>query len=314
MAHAPDLRIGIDLGGTKIEALALSPAGEELFRQRVSTPDSYAATLDAIAGLVAAAEASAAAGGLRGTIGVGAPGSQSPASGLWRNCNLEFCNGRNLPADLAAVLGRPVRVENDANCFVLSEASDGAGADAWMVYGITAGTGLGGGMTVGRRLNRGHNGAAAEIGHVPLPWLQPDDFPLPPCYCGLEGCAEQYLSGTGLARDYREATGTALRSEDIMARARTGEAASQAAVERLYERFARFLSVIVNILDPDVIVLGGGLSKNPSFCENIAPRVPRYTFARDIQVRFVRALHGDASGVRGAAHLWDMADAAGQVR
>ena len=308
MGQAPDLRIGIDLGGTKIESLALGPAGEELFRQRVPTPTSYEATLKAIAGLVAAADDSAGTGGRLGTIGVGAPGTRSPASGLWRNCNLDFCNGRDLPADLAAALGRPVRVENDANCFVLSEAADGAGAGAWIVYGVTAGTGLGGGMAVGRQLNRGRNGAAAEIGHVPLPWLQPEDFPLPRCYCGLDGCAEQYLSGTGLARDYRAVTGSSLRGEDIVARAQAGDPLAEAAVERLYERFARFLSVIVNIMDPDVIVLGGGLSKTPSFCEKVAARVPRYTFARDIDVRFVPAVHGDASGVRGAARLWDTAE------
>ena len=296
------MRIGVDIGGTKIEALALSPGGEELFRRRAPTPQDYDATIRAVAEIVAAAEAET---GRRGTIGIGAPGTLSPASSLWRNCNLAFCNGRDLPADLAAAIGRPIRVENDANCFALSEAIDGAGAGAWIVYGVTAGTGLGGGMVVGGVLNRGANRAAAEVGHVPLPWLKPEDFPLPRCYCGLEACAEQYLSGTGLARDYQAATGEALRSEEIMARARAGEPRAEAAAERLYDRFARFLSVIVNILDPEVIVLGGGLSKNPSFCDHISPRVPRYTFARDLSVKFVPALHGDASGVRGAARLWD---------
>jgi len=296
------LSIGVDLGGTKIEALALGPSGEELFRRRSPTPGNYDATLKAIAALVAAAETET---GQSGTVGMGAPGSLSPASGLWRNANLEFCNGRDLPGDLAAAVGRPVRVENDANCFVLSEAIDGAGADAWTVYGVTVGTGLGGGMVVGRRLNRGANAAAGETGHMPLPWLRPEDFPLPRCYCGLEGCAEQYISGTGLARDFRTTTGIGLTSEEIMARAAAGEPAAAAAVERLYERFARFLSIIVNILDPDVIVAGGGLSKTPGFCEKIAPRVARYTFARDIGVHFVPARHGDASGVRGAARLWE---------
>ncbi len=302
-ASAPPLRIGIDLGGTKIEALAIGPSGEQLYRQRTATPRSYEATLKAIAILVKAAEA---ATGLRGPVGVGAPGSLSPASGLWRNCNLDFCNGRDLPGDLSGAVGRPVRVENDGNCFVLSEAIDGAGAGAWTVYGLTAGTGLGGGMVVGRALNRGRNSAAGEAGHVPLPWLKPEDFPLPPCYCGLEGCAEQYISGTGLAREYRAVTRRVLTGEEIMAAAESGEADAAAAAERLHDRFARYLSVIVNLLDPDVIVLGGGLSKVPSFCENIAWRVPRYTFARDIHVSFVRALHGDASGVRGAARLWDV--------
>ncbi|HEX9906574.1 MAG TPA: ROK family protein [Propylenella sp.] len=298
------LRIGVDLGGTKIEAIALGADGSELFRERTRTPHSYDAVVHAIAGLVAAAEARS---GRRGVVGIGAPGSLSPATGLWRNCNLDFCNGRDFPADLSAALLRPVRVENDGNCFALSEAIDGAGEDAWTVYGVTAGTGLGGGMAIGRRLNRGHNAAAGEVGHVPLPWLRPEDFPLPSCYCGLEGCAEQYISGTGLARDYRAASGIALTGEEIMARAAEGEPAAAAAVERLHDRFARLLSVIVNILDPDVIVLGGGLSKTAGFCESIAVRVPRYTFARDITVDFVRARHGDASGVRGAARLWDAA-------
>ena len=304
MTRDPQVRIGVDLGGTKIEVVALSPAGEELFRHRTATPATYEATIDAIAGLVAAAELQL---GVSGTVGVGAPGSRSPVSGLWRNANIEFCNGRDLPDDISAALSRPVRVENDANCFVLSEALDGAGAGCWTVYGITAGTGLGGGMVVGRALNRGKNGAAGESGHIPLPWLKPEDFPLPPCYCGLAGCAEQYISGTGLARDFHARHGVALSSEEIMARAAAGDALAAAAVETLYDRFARFLSVIVNILDPDMIVLGGGLSRTPAFCENVAARVPAYTFARDLTVRFLPAKHGDASGVRGAARLWDEA-------
>ena len=302
LGNGAGARIGVDLGGTKIEVIALAPSGEELFRKRTATPHEYEAMLRAIADLVVAAERKV---GGRASVGVGAPGSLSPRSGVWRNCNLAFCNGRDLPADLSAALERPVRVENDGNCFVLSEAADGAGAGAWTVYGLVAGTGLGGGMTVGGVLNRGRNVAAGEVGHVPLPWLQSEDFPLPPCYCGQVGCTEQYISGTGLARDYRAATGTTLKAEEIVAQAAEGKADSVSAMERLYERFARFLSVLVNILDPDVIVLGGGLSAAPAFCEHVAGRVPRYTFARDISVRFLRALHGDASGVRGAARLWD---------
>jgi len=295
-------RIGIDLGGTKIEAIALGPCGEELYRERTPTPPRYEVMVAAIANLAAAASLHI---GSAATVGVGAPGSLSPASGLWRNANLEYCNGRDLPADLAAAIGRPVRVENDGNCFALSEAFDGAGAGAWTVYGVTAGTGLGGGMTVGGVLNRGRNAAAGETGHIPLPWLQPEDFPLPSCYCGLEGCAEQYLSGRGLARDYRATTGLAHIGEEIMRMAAEGDPKAAAVVERFYQRFARFLSVIVNVLDPDAIVLGGGLSKAPGFCETVAGRIPRYTFARDITVNFVLAAHGDASGVRGAARLWD---------
>jgi fructokinase len=301
------LRIGVDLGGTKIEAVALGPSGDELFRRRTVTPSDYDSTLRSIAELVSAADT---ATGRSGTVGVGAPGSLSRASGLWRNANMLFCNGRDLPGDLAEALGRPVRVENDGNCFALSEAVDGAGADAWIVYGLTAGTGLGGGMTVGRVLNRGVNGAAAEAGHVPLPWLQPDDFPLPPCYCGLHGCAEQYISGTGLARDYHAVTGEALPGPAIMERAADAEPRAVAAVARLHDRFARYLSVIVNLMDPDIVVLGGGLSKIPGFTEAVAALVPRTTFARDIAVRFAPARHGDASGVRGAAWLWDEPQAA----
>jgi len=294
--------IGIDLGGTKIEAIALDLGGREIFRERAKTPRDYDAMVRAVAELARGAAALAGPG----PVGVGAPGSLSPKSGLWRNANIEFCNGRDLPADLEAAIGEPVKAENDGNCFALSEAVDGAGAGGWIVYGITAGTGLGGGMTVGGVLNRGRNAAAGETGHIPLPWLTADDFPLPRCYCGLEGCAEQYISGTGLAREFREKTGLDRIGEEVIAMADTGDAIALAAVERLYERFARFLSVIVNVMDPDVIVLGGGLSKVPGFCENIADRVPKYTFARDIEVRFVRALHGDASGVRGAARLWSM--------
>jgi fructokinase len=299
--HEP--RIGIDLGGTKIEAVALGASGEELYRQRTRTPPAYDGMVTAIASLAKAASLHI---GTEASVGVCAPGSLSPASGLWRNANLDYCNGRDLPADLAAAIGRPVRVENDGNCFVLSEALDGAGAGAWIVYGVTAGTGLGGGMTVGGVLNRGKNGAAGETGHIPLPWLEPEDFPLPTCYCGLEGCAEQYLSGRGLERDYRTTTGLIHSGEEIMAMAEAGDTHAAIIVERFYARFARFLSVIVNVLDPDVIVLGGGLSKAAGFCGRVAERIPRHTFARDITVNFVLARHGDASGVRGAARLWDV--------
>jgi fructokinase len=293
--------IGVDLGGSKIEALALAPDGGDVFRRRVPTPSGYEEILAAIAALVARVEKEA---GPAASVGVGAPGSLSPASGRWRNSNILACNGRDLSGDLAKTLGRPVRVENDANCFVLSEATDGAGAGARIVYGVTAGTGLGGGVTIAGVLNRGANAAAGETGHLPLPWLKPEDYPLPRCYCGLEGCAELYLSGTGLQRDYRAATDRALGGPEIIARALGGEPAAAAALARLHDRFARFFSVIVNLLDPDVIVVGGGLSQAPGFCEAIAPLVPRYTFARDITVRVLPAVHGDASGVRGAARLW----------
>lgn len=302
MVTRSQIRIGIDLGGTKIEAVALDPAGKVLFKRRVATPSDYDATLAAIAALAKAAEDAA---GASGTVGVGAPGSRSPVSGLWRNANLQFLNGRDLSADMSAALARDVRVENDANCFALSEAIDGAGAGAWTVYGIIAGTGLGGGFVVGGRLDRGPNAAAAEVCHVPLPWLRAEDYPLPRCWCGMDGCAEPYISGTGLARDFHAATGDMLSAEAIIAAAGSDPRAA-AAVERLYDRFARFLSIIVNIVDPEIIVLGGGLSKVRSFCDNVAWRVPQYTkFDPGIRVRFVPAKHGDASGVRGAAMLFD---------
>jgi fructokinase len=292
--------IGVDLGGTKIEALALGSNGEELFRRRIPTPPDYDAMLQAVAGLVEAAEREASPAQ---SVGVGAPGSRSRVTGLWRNANLQYCNGRDLTQDFSRALGRPVLVENDANCFALSEAIDGAGEGAWTVYGVIAGTGLGGGFVVGGKLDRGANAASGEVCHVPLPWLREEDYPLPRCWCGMEGCAEPYISGTGLARDFLAATGEARKPEEIIA-ATAHDPRAAAAVERLYDRFARFLSLLVNIVDPEVIVLGGGLSKVPDFCENVAWRVPSYTkFAPDIRVRFVPAKHGDASGVRGAARL-----------
>ena len=294
------LSIGVDLGGTKIEAVALATSGGELFRRRIPTPPDYETMLRAVAELVAAAEREA---GESDCIGIGAPGSRSRVTGLWRNANLQYCNGRDLPVDFSRALGRPVLVENDANCFALSEAIDGAGEGAWTVYGIIAGTGLGGGFVIGGKLDRGANAAAAEVCHVPLPWLRDEDYPLPCCWCGMDGCAEPYISGTGLARDYLAATGEALSAPAIISAAE-GNPRAAAAVERLYDRFARFLSLLVNVVDPEVIVLGGGLSKVPGFCDQVASRVPAYTkFAPEIRVRFVPAKHGDASGVRGAARL-----------
>jgi fructokinase len=303
VASGPAARIGVDLGGTKIEAVALAADGGETFRQRVPTPRDYAGTIAALGAIVA--EAEAAVGGTA-TVGIGSPGSASPRTGLWRNANATFINGRDLVGDLAAALGRPVRVENDANCFALSEALDGAGAGHNLVFGITAGTGIGGGVVVGGRLHRGPNATAGEVGHLHLPWITAEDEPQPPCFCGKRGCVEQYVSGTGLAIDYRKATGESLHGEEIIARAAAGEPAARAALGRLIERFGRFLALITDLLDPDVIVLGGGLSNIEGICGAIADAAPRHSFGGEARPLVVKAVHGGSSGVRGAAMLWDL--------
>ncbi|MCH8189335.1 MAG: ROK family protein [Proteobacteria bacterium] len=255
------MRIGIDLGGTKIEALALDGDGAELSRRRRATPrGDYNATIRAIGELVAAMESET---GRRGSVGVGIPGAESRATGLIKNANSVWLIGKPLAADLAAALGRPVRLANDANCFALSEATDGAAAGADTVFGVILGTGVGGGCVVGGRILSGVNGICGEWGHNPLPWPGDDERPGPPCYCGLEGCIETYLSGPGFARDYARGAGAVndgAEPSEIAKRAEAGEPAAQAALERYCDRLARALSTVINILDPDVIVLGGGMS------------------------------------------------------
>ena len=296
------MRIGVDLGGTKIVGIALE-GSVEIARLRLETPrGDYAATLDAIAGLVAQLERTT---GLRGSVGVGIPGTISPATGLVKNANSVWLNGRPLAADLETRLERPVRIANDANCFVVSEATDGAAAGARVVFGVIVGTGTGAGVMVGGTLLTGQHGIAGEWGHNPLPWRHPEDGD-PPCYCGRTGCIETFLSGPGLSRDYQLHAGRALTAAEVAA---SVDPDALQALERYESRMARALGSIVNILDPDVIVLGGGMSNISRLYENV-PRLWReYVFSAGagdpVKTRLVPARHGDASGVRGAAWLWE---------
>jgi fructokinase len=296
------VRIGVDLGGTKIEAIALDDEGAVLARERVSTPQhDYPATVAAIADLVGAVER---ATGQRGTVGVGMPGALSPATGLVKNANSTWLIGQALDRDLSARLERPVRFANDANCFALSEAVDGAAVGARVVFGVIVGTGTGGGVVVDRRVLTGPNAIAGEWGHNPLPWPREGEWPGPPCYCGKTGCVEQFLSGPGLARDYREATGEKIAGPEIVARAQAGEAAANASLERYEHRMARALTVVLNVLDPDVVVLGGGVSQIARLYQAV-PRIwQEWAFSDRVTTPLRPPVHGGSSGVRGAAWLW----------
>ncbi len=301
------MRIGVDLGGTKIEAIALSPAGESLARVRVATPrDDYAGSIAAIVKLVHDVEEQARRGGTveRASVGVGLPGAISPATGLVKNANSTWLNGRPFDRDLAAALGRPVRVENDANCFTVSEAVDGAAAGARVVFGVIVGTGCGGGVVVDREPWRGRHAIAGEWGHNPLPWSSEGERPGPPCYCGKSGCVETFVSGPGVERDHLSSTGLGLSLQDIDERAQRGDLACEATLRRLEDRLARSLATLVNVLDPDVIVLGGGVSNLTRLYANLPRLLARYIFSDVVDVPIVRARHGDSSGVRGAAWLW----------
>lgn len=297
------LSLGIDLGGTKIEAALLDDAGAVRWRQRVPTPGGdYDGTLAAVAALVSAA--TAAAGGVDFSIGIGTPGT--PAStGLMKNCNSTCLNGRPLQRDLQAALQRPVALMNDANCLALSEATDGAGAGAAVVFAAILGTGTGAGIAVHGRVLQGANGLAGEWGHNPLPFGEPGQDPRWPCYCGHAGCVESLLSGPGLARDHAERHGGALDAATIAARAAAGDADCRATLQRHAERLARALAGVINLLDPDVIVLGGGLSLMPHLYTEVPALWQRWVFSAGadeaLRTRLVPALHGDASGVRGAA-------------
>jgi fructokinase len=296
------IRIGVDLGGTKVEAVALDGAGRALARRRVPTPrHDYPRTLDAIAGLVRDLEAEI---GSEGTVGVGIPGAISPATGLVKNANSTWLIGRPLDRDLAGRLGRPVRLANDANCFALSEATDGAAAGARVVFGVILGTGCGGGIVVEGRLLTGPNAIAGEWGHNPLPWADEAERPGAPCYCGKRGCIETFVSGTGLARDFREAAGRDLACPEIVARAEAGHGDAEAALGRYENRLARSLAALVNVLDPDVIVLGGGMSKVKRLYAGVTRLWKRWAFSDRLDTRLVPPAHGDSSGVRGAAWLW----------
>lgn len=296
------LRAGVDLGGSKTEIAVLDAAGRELLREREATPaGDYEGTLRTIAALVAAAETRLGRGA---SVGVCTPGAISPATGLLKNSNSVCLNGRPLLTDLARTLRRPVRIANDADCLALSEATDGAARGAAGVFGVIIGTGTGGGVVINGRLLAGPNAIAGEWGHNPLPWPRDEERPGPPCYCGKHGCIETWLSGPGLARDYRRATGLDLDAGGIAAREVQGEPAAVACLSRYVDRMARALASVINVLDPDVIVLGGGVGNIERLYRDVPQLWRRYVFSDRVDTRLLRPLHGDSSGVRGAACLW----------
>jgi len=285
------LRIGVDLGGTKIEALALDAAGREIFRRRVPSPrGDYAATLEAVKSLVDAAGS--------GSVGIGIPGAISQITGLVKNANSTWLIGKPLKQDLESALRREIRIENDANCFALSEATDGAAKGASVVFGVILGTGVGGGIVVNGKVLTGANAIAGEWGHNPLPLPTAEDLPLPLCYCGRAGCIETYLSGPGLARDHEARTGRRLSPSEIVS-------LGDQSLERYAERLARALASVINVLDPDVIVLGGGMSNAARLYTDVPRLWTRYVFSDRVATRLAPPVHGDSSGVRGAARLWE---------
>ncbi len=304
------MRLGIDLGGTKIEGIALDDSGRILARRRLASPQGdYRATVDAVADLALALERET---GRRGSVGVGIPGALSPATGRIKNANSTWLIGAALDRDLAERLGRPVRLANDADCFALSEAVDGAGAGARSLFGAILGTGVGGGLVVDGRLVSGPNAIAGEWGHNPLPWPEAEERPGRSCYCGQHGCIETFLSGPGLARDHESVAGEALEPEQIVARAAAGDAAAEATLARYEERLSRALASVINLLDPEVIVLGGGLSGIDRLYRSVPRLLPARVFGGEVETVIRPPRHGDSSGVRGAAWLWrsDELDAA----
>jgi fructokinase len=295
-------RIGVDLGGTKIEGAALDRSGSVQARRRVPTPAAnYRDTIAAIVGLVDAIDQEI---GTTAPVGVGMPGAISPATGLVKNANSTWLIGRPLQGDLEAALGRPVRLANDANCFALSEAADGAAAGLPVVFGVILGTGVGGGVAIGGRILVGANAIAGEWGHNPLPWPGPEEMPGPPCYCGRSGCIETFLSGPAMAADHRRHGGAALDGPRIAAAAAAGDIDCGATIERYSERLARGLASVINLLDPDAIVLGGGLSEIASLYQRVPLLWGRHVFSDHVATRLLPPRHGAASGVRGAAWLW----------
>jgi fructokinase len=297
------MRIGIDLGGTKIEALALDNNGLELARHRVDTPrDDYDATLAAMAALVQRIEHET---GATATVGAGIPGSLR-ANGLVKNANSTWLNGRPLQVDLSNLLGREVRIANDANCLAVSEATDGAGRGRRVVFAVILGTGCGGGIALEGKVHAGPNGVAGEWGHNPLPWAKADELPGPLCYCGLHGCQETWLSGTAVARDFLEATGKKLTTREIAALDLAGDPDASATIDRLLDRLGRALAQVVNLLDPDVIVFGGGVSRIDRLYAELPARIRPWVFGGDFDTPLLPAQFGDSSGVRGAAWLWPL--------
>lgn len=305
-------RIGIDLGGTKTEIAALDDASTIVERVRVPTPSGdYRATLGVLAGLIDDVERSLGlTGRRRPTIGIGTPGSLSPATGRLRNANSVCLNGHPFKQDFEQLLGRPVRVENDASCFALSESVDGGGRGAPVVFGVILGTGVGGGIAIDTRLLTGANAIGCEWGHNSLPWPQPGEFPGWQCFCGRRGCIETFLSGPGMAADHLQAGGRPLAAKDIVAAASAGDTACEATLARYEERLARALASVINIVDPHVIVLGGGLSNVDRWYTTVPGLWDKYIFSDVIRTRLVRNIHGDSSGVRGAAWLWTPEEAA----
>jgi fructokinase len=293
------MRFGIDLGGTKIEIIALDDQGQEILRRRIDTPhDQYELIIEALTGLVTDAERELSC---RGTVGIGMPGAISPATGLIKNANTVCLNGRTLQRDVEAALQREVRLCNDANCFALSEATDGAAAKARVVFGVILGTGVGGGLVVNSHVLTGPNAIAGEWGHNPLPWPQTDELPGLPCYCGKFGCIETFCSGPGFSLAFHQKTGLTKTAKEIFA---SPDAASLTLIELYYDRLARALASVINIVDPDVIVLGGGLSQVNSLYQEVPARWGRYVFSDRVDTKLVQAKFGDSSGVRGAAWLW----------
>ena len=296
------VRIGVDVGGTKIEVVAIDPVGATLWRNRLATPQGdYDATVATIAALVEACERELSA---RATVGLGHPGSTSPVSGLHRNSNSTCMNGRPFVTDVARRLGRAVRATNDANCFALSEAVTGAGRGADVVFGVILGTGVGGGVVIDGKARDGRNGVAGEWGHSPMPGTDRAERDARPCYCGLAGCREQFLSGPAIERDHRERTGESLPLPEITRRAASGDAKASATIDRLVEGLALSLASVVNLLDPDCIVLGGGVSNVDALYERVPPRLAELVFGDCCTTPVLRARHGDSSGVFGAAMLW----------
>ena len=293
------MRLGIDLGGTKTEIVALRPDGSEAYRTRVPTPRTdYRAIITTIAGLVAQAEAAL---GERGSVGVGIPGTVDRITGRVKNANTQVLNGNPFDRDLTEALGRPVRVTNDANCLAASEASDGAAAGLDVVFAVIIGTGTGGGVALKGQVWAGPNGIGGEWGHNPLPWATPDELPGTPCYCGKSGCLETWISGTG----FELTEGQGHSSKAVAAAAQAGEAWAETALQRYEDRLARALTTVINLLDPDAIVLGGGMSNLDRLYTNITPRLEALIFGGGpLRTRLLKNKHGDSSGVRGAAWLW----------
>jgi fructokinase len=303
------VRIGIDLGGTKIEGLALDCTGQELARMRIATPQyDYYATVAAIASIVGKLEKDVqqqSGTAIRASVGVGIPGTVVQATGLVKNANSTWLNGQPLKHDLSAALGREVRCANDANCLAVSEATDGAAANLHVVFAVILGTGCGGGIAINGRAHVGPNGVAGEWGHNPLPWMRADELLGPECYCGQRGCLETWISGTGLANDHERVTGVRLTGEELVVAAKAGDMTAEASLARLEDRIGRGLASVIHLLDPDAIVIGGGLSKLSRIYRNLPTLIEQHLFGGGkLATPILPAKHGDASGVRGAAWLW----------